>query len=70
MQLKNWEKALEDAEKCIQLDSDFPKGHFRKGQILMEINKKDEALASLVAARDLAPKDEEILASIEKCKRL
>jgi len=70
MQLKNWEKALEDAEKCIQLDSDFPKGHFRKGQILMEINKKDEALASLVAARDLAPKDEEILATIEKCKSL
>jgi len=40
MQLKNWDKALEDAEKCIQLDSDFPKGHFRKGQILMEIKKK------------------------------
>jgi len=69
-QLKNWDKALEDAEKCISLDSQFPKGHFRKGQILMELNKKDEALASLRGARDLAPKDEEILATIAKCEKL
>jgi len=67
-QLKDLDKALLDAEKCIELSSDFPKGHFRKGQILMEQNKKEEALAALILARDLAPKDEEILSTIEKCK--
>jgi len=36
----------------------------------MELNKKDEALASLRGARDLAPKDEEILATIAKCEKL
>jgi len=70
MELKNWDKALPDAEKCIELDPNFPKGHFKKGQILMEIKKKDEALVSLITAHDLAPKDEEILSAIEKCKKL
>jgi len=70
IQIKNLDKALEDVEKCISLDSHFPKGHFRKGQILMELNKKDEALVCLREARDLAPKDEEILATIAKCEKL
>jgi len=70
MQIKDWDKALLDAEKCISLDSHFPKGHFRKGQIMMELNKKQEALVSLKEARDLAPKDEEILTTIAKCEKL
>jgi len=68
LQLKNHDKALEDAEKCILLAKDFPKGYFRKAQILMEINRKEEALKAIIEARDLAPKDEEILSLLDKIK--
>jgi len=70
LQLKNYDKALEDAEHCISLAKDFPKGFFRKCQVLLELNKKEEALASLIQARDLAPKDDEILALLEKIKSM
>lgn len=29
--LKNYEKAFEDANKCVELKSDWPKGYIRKG---------------------------------------
>jgi len=67
---KDWDKALEDAEKCIQLDASFPKGHFRKGQILAKLDRFDEAIKALLEARDLAPKDEEILLTIENVKKM
>jgi tetratricopeptide (TPR) repeat protein len=68
MLLKEWEKALEDANKCIELQSDFVKGHFRKGCILIELNRKEEAIASLTEAHDLEPKDEEILSMLNKAR--
>jgi len=67
MLLKEWEKALVDAEKCIELQSDFAKGHFKKGSILLELNRKEEAKKALTEAHDLVPRDEEILAALQKC---
>jgi hypothetical protein len=58
LQLKTYDKALEDAEQCILLAKDFPKGYFRKAQILMDLNRKEEALTAIIEARDLAPKEE------------
>lgn len=40
MMAKDLEKALADADKCIALNSDFPKGHFRRGLILKELGRK------------------------------
>ena len=68
-QLKQLDKALEDADKCIALSKGFVKGHFRRGLVLLEQGKKEEALKSLVEAHDLEPKDAEINAAIEKAKK-
>eukprot|EP01126_Amoeba_proteus_P047951 TRINITY_DN5514_c0_g1_i12.p1 TRINITY_DN5514_c0_g1~~TRINITY_DN5514_c0_g1_i12.p1 ORF type:complete len:403 (-),score=104.50 TRINITY_DN5514_c0_g1_i12:132-1274(-) len=68
MLVKEWEKALEDANKCLELQKDFVKGHFRKGCILLELGRKEEAILSLNEAHDLEPKDEEILKILQKAK--
>jgi hypothetical protein len=68
-QLKELEKALMDAEKCIELKKEFTKGHFRRGLILLDLGRKEEAVKSLVEAHDLEPKDEEINAALTKAKQ-
>jgi tetratricopeptide (TPR) repeat protein len=68
-QLKDLEKALADADKCIELNKAFTKGHFRRGLVMLELGKKDEAVKSLTEAHDLEPKDEEILAALNKAKQ-
>jgi len=70
IQLKDWEDALQDAIKCTELAADFAKGHFRKGIILTELKKKDDAIIALTKARDLDPKDPEILQALEQAKQL
>jgi len=67
--LKELDKALVDADKCIELNKAFTKGHFRRGLILLELGKKEEASKSLTEAHDLEPKDEEILAALNKSKQ-
>jgi len=46
------------------------KGHFRKGAILLELKKTQEAVDVLRYAHDLSPKDEEILSLLEKARSL
>lgn len=53
-------KALEDAEKCIQLQPLWAKGYYRRGCALRELLRDDEALAALREAAELAPSDAEI----------
>jgi stress-induced-phosphoprotein 1 len=42
--LKKFDKALEDAEKCVQIKPDWPKGFQRKGLALQAQGKLDEAI--------------------------
>jgi len=65
---EEWEKALEDANKCIELKPDFVKAHFRKGSVLMALERKEEAVGALTEAHDLEPKDEEIFMMLNKAK--
>jgi len=67
---KQFDLALEDAQKCTELEQDFVKGHFRKGAILLELKKTQEAVEVLRHAHDLSPKDEEILSLLEKARSL
>jgi len=67
-QMKHLDKALKDAEKCIELKKEFTKGHFRRGLILLDLGKKEEAVKSLVEAHDLEPKDEEINAALSRAR--
>lgn len=43
LKLKNKEKALDDANKCIKLDNTWTKGYIRKGDVLHAIGKYTEA---------------------------
>jgi len=67
-QLKQLDLALSDAEKCVALKKDFTKGHYRRGLILLDLGRKEDALKSLIEAHDLEPRDEEISAALAKAK--
>ncbi|CAH1763771.1 7809_t:CDS:2 [Entrophospora sp. SA101] len=42
--LGNYDEALKHSDKCIQLDSKWAKGYYRKGNILFEQKKFEEAI--------------------------
>ena len=42
LKLKKVTKALEDAELCITLRSDWEKGYFRKAAVLEQMDRYDE----------------------------
>ena len=44
MNLEQGDKALEDAEKCIQIDPTWARGYQRKGQALIKLQKTQEAI--------------------------
>eukprot|EP00457_Paulinella_chromatophora_P000829 gb/GEZN01000829.1/.p1 GENE.gb/GEZN01000829.1/~~gb/GEZN01000829.1/.p1 ORF type:complete len:1062 (+),score=199.70 gb/GEZN01000829.1/:200-3385(+) len=54
-QIKEWDKSLRDAEKAISLKSDWSKGHWRRGNALMELNRVKEAIDAYVVAMQLEP---------------
>ncbi|KAJ1423213.1 hypothetical protein B484DRAFT_331782, partial [Ochromonadaceae sp. CCMP2298] len=45
LQVGNLESALSDAEKCIRLKPQWPKGHSRKGACLAKLERVAEAIA-------------------------
>lgn len=50
MKLGDFSQALADAETCIRLDSDYPKGWSRKASALFSLNRLKEAKACFEAA--------------------
>lgn len=44
--LKNFARALEDANKCIQIDPDWSIGYYRKGMALTGLGQFREAMGS------------------------
>eukprot|EP00756_Hemistasia_phaeocysticola_P007320 Hpha_TRINITY_DN14213_c0_g1::TRINITY_DN14213_c0_g1_i1::g.22453::m.22453/K09553/STIP1; stress-induced-phosphoprotein 1 len=65
------EEALKDAQKCIDLRPDFPKGFSRKAEALEALGRWDQAKATWVEIStrfpDLPWKDE-VVRRIEKCE--
>ncbi|CAH1796744.1 unnamed protein product [Owenia fusiformis] len=49
--------ALGDAEKCIHLNPKWPKGYFRKGEVLYQTEKYEDAVEAYKTALDLQPED-------------
>jgi len=41
--LNNFSKALEDAEMSIKVNPNWAKGYYRKGSVLLSMNKPEEA---------------------------
>jgi len=68
LKIGDWEKALEDSTRCIELKEDFAKGHYRRGLSLLELGGIEEALISLKEAFDLEPEDPEILEKLNFVK--
>jgi len=64
--LLKYSDALADAEKCIKLKSDWSKGHYLKGCVLVEQKKYEEAAVSLKEALRLDASSADIQAKIEE----
>lgn len=69
--LKEWTKALEDADKTIELDPSFAKGYGRKGSALHGAHEYDDAIAAFKAGLEKSPGDAGLkkgLADVERAK--
>lgn len=53
--LKQYEQALEDANKCVELKPEFVKGYTRQGVALFGLNKLDEAKTAYEAGLKVDP---------------
>eukprot|EP00595_Chromulina_sp_UTEXLB2642_P000360 CAMPEP_0196761234 /NCGR_PEP_ID=MMETSP1095-20130614/397_1 /TAXON_ID=96789 ORGANISM="Chromulina nebulosa, Strain UTEXLB2642" /NCGR_SAMPLE_ID=MMETSP1095 /ASSEMBLY_ACC=CAM_ASM_000446 /LENGTH=561 /DNA_ID=CAMNT_0042110499 /DNA_START=16 /DNA_END=1701 /DNA_ORIENTATION=- len=63
--------ALNDAEKCIQVNPTWPKGYSRKGAALHALKRWDEAVASYESGLSIAPSDTGLksgLSEVQKAK--
>jgi tetratricopeptide (TPR) repeat protein len=75
LNLNNYGDALKDAEKCIKLKPDWSKGYYRKGCVLVEQKKYEEAASSLREAlrydadsADIKAKLDEVTSKLPKPK--
>ena len=69
LKLNRANDALEDANKCCQMDSEWSKGHVRKGDALYALGKYTESFNSYNAALRLAPGDRGIQDKSELAQR-
>ena len=65
LKLNKFSEAVADASKCIDLDSNWVKGHTRKGDALYSSSKFTEAFNAYNAAKRLSPADASLT---EKCE--
>ncbi|XP_071794585.1 dnaJ homolog subfamily C member 7-like [Asterias amurensis] len=68
LQIDQHYHALEDAKKAIKLNPNWPKGHFRKGEVEMSTGHYQEAVCSYQAAVSLDDKDPKLKEALEKAK--
>eukprot|EP00755_Sulcionema_specki_P022607 Sspe_Gene.13928::Locus_4804_Transcript_1_1_Confidence_1.000_Length_1355::g.13928::m.13928/K09553/STIP1; stress-induced-phosphoprotein 1 len=54
---KNWEAALEDSEKAVELAPQWTKGYFRKGQALLALGRAHEAIAVFRTGMEVRAED-------------
>ncbi|CAG8597489.1 4373_t:CDS:2 [Paraglomus occultum] len=68
LKMGQYDKALVYADKCIHLDYKWPKGHYRKGCILLEQKKYREALVELETAEKFGKLDDELMKKIKEAQ--
>eukprot|EP00276_Gloeochaete_wittrockiana_P003299 CAMPEP_0184646954 /NCGR_PEP_ID=MMETSP0308-20130426/3778_1 /TAXON_ID=38269 /ORGANISM="Gloeochaete witrockiana, Strain SAG 46.84" /LENGTH=576 /DNA_ID=CAMNT_0027077481 /DNA_START=36 /DNA_END=1766 /DNA_ORIENTATION=+ len=66
--LGQYDKALEDATKCVDIKSDWAKGYSRKGFALTKLNQFDEAIATYKKGLELDPSNEQLLAGLQEAE--
>mmetsp|Transcript_12576 Transcript_12576/g.22403 ORF Transcript_12576/g.22403 Transcript_12576/m.22403 type:complete len:587 (+) Transcript_12576:159-1919(+) len=62
------DSALKDAEKCIELKSDWPKGYARKGAALHKLAKYDEGIAAYEEGLKVDPESAPLKSGLEAIK--
>jgi len=55
--LKNYTEALQDADKCIELAPEWPKGYLRRSQALDALGRKEESEAATNKMNELVEKE-------------
>ena len=62
-------KALEDADKCISIKSDWDKGHQRRAMALHQMLKYDEAIQAYEQGLALNASNAQIVQGLDQCKK-
>jgi len=65
---KKWKEALEQTDKVLEVESKNIKGLYRKGLVLIGMDRWDEAMKSLGEAKELDPTNTAIQQEIQKLK--
>jgi len=65
---KDYAKALSDAEQCIKIQSNWPKGYFRKATALISLNRYTEAVETLHAGLTVDPSNADLQKKLEEAK--
>lgn len=63
--MKNYQKAIDDAEMCIKLKPDWSKGYFRKGKAQQTIGKRTVALLAYQKGIEFDPNNDQLKKEIE-----
>lgn len=66
LKLKQYYYANHDADTVIQLNPTWPKGHFRKAEVLSAVGHYDSALLRYGRAMHLQPGDRNIITAAQK----
>ncbi len=53
LKLGKYQEALEDSQKALAIDPALVKGHFFRGQALIELGKLDDAIVSLKKGKSI-----------------
>ncbi|KAL6044980.1 40 kDa peptidyl-prolyl cis-trans isomerase [Balamuthia mandrillaris] len=70
LELKMAERAVEDCNNALNIDSKCTKALFRKGQAYLQLRDTDRAKEALQNASQLAPKDSAILRELRKVREM
>lgn len=66
--MKRFEEALSDAEKCVELAPEWPKGYSRLGFAQYKLHKFEDALKSYKAGLKIDPRNNALCDGLEKLK--